>query len=215
MTQLYFAKVIAAKDTADATSARINVKLHGFDGDPIIRKVRVLSLGASAEAGVLWIPNLGDEVLVARLGGPQEWVALGSLYNSTNVPLYSNADGDNTERILTTPGGSELHFSGVEGEESIRLATKAGTELLMSAKEGEEKISITSTTDVTIEATGGVFELTAGGDVTMTLAGATTITSTGALSISGDADVTVSAGGALNLEGGSAVNVSGPAVNLG
>jgi uncharacterized protein involved in type VI secretion and phage assembly len=215
MTQLYFAKVVDAEDDADKTSARINVKLHGFDGDPVIRKVRLLTFGAGAETGMVWIPQTGDEVVVAQLGGPQEWVALGSLYNSTNAPLYSNDDGDNTERVFTTPSGSELRFSDVEGEEFIRLATKEGTELLMSAESGSEKITITSKTDVTIEATGGIVELTAGGDLKVTVKGKTTIKSTGALSIEGSADVTVKAGAALNLKGGSAVNVSGPAINLG
>lgn len=218
---LYLAKV-ADTDEEDRSLARFTVELIGYPDKPLIRKVRMLSPAATADAGLVWIPDVGDEVVVAQMGGPNDWIALGCLYNGSNAPPYSNDDGDNTDRLLLTPGGSELRFSDAAGKESIRVATKGGSELLISEESGSEVISVISTKNVIIEAGGaGAVTVKAGTDVTVEATAKVEVTSSAGLTLKSDATldiegatVTVKAQGPLNLEG-ALVNVKGNMIKLG
>ncbi len=211
---LYLAKVVETADE-DRSLARFTVELLGFPDKPVVRKVRMLSPAASADAGMVWLPNPGDEVVVAQMGGPGQWVSLGCVYNGSNAPPYSNDDGDNVERVMLTPGGSELRFDDTAGKESIRLATKGGSELLISEEGGSELISITSTKDVTIDAGGtGVLTVNAGTDCTVKAGGGVTVEATGQLEVKATAGLTLKSDATLDIEGLTVTVKADTALNL-
>lgn len=228
---LYLGKVVEAEKADDRKYARFNVELVGFEGKPVVRKVRWVSPAATKDAGHVWLPDVGDEVVVAPLAGPEDWVALGCLYNGTNTPPFSNDDGKNLERLWITPGGSEVRLNDEEGKESITIATKKGCELLISQESGSEMISITSNKDVLIDAKsdGGVM-IKSGGDTVVKATGNVEVKATGELNLEGttgaklksSVNLDVEATGNLTLkgvnvtlEGTAMVTVKGPMIKLG
>jgi uncharacterized protein involved in type VI secretion and phage assembly len=228
---LYLAKVVEAEKADDRKFARINVELIGYDKKPVVRKVRWITPAATKEAGHVWLPDVGDEVVVAPLGGPEDWVALGCLYNGKNKPPFSNEDGKNLERLWKTPAGSEITLNDEEGKESITIATKKGCEVLISQEGGKELISITSNKDVMIDAKAdGSVMVKSGGDTTVKAGGNAEIKATSNLNLEGTAGAKVKSGGNLDveatgnltlkgvnvtLEGSAMVTVKGPMIKLG
>ena len=204
---LYLGKVVPTKKDADGALARITVKLVGFEPAVEVPAVPVLTIGASQDAGILWIPEPGDHVIVAKLEGANQWVALGSLYAGKNVPSKVVKAKKNDDRIIRTPAGNEVVFSDKKGEESIRIATKKGCEIFISQKSGKELISLTSKKDVVIEAKGT-------GSVTIKTAGKTIVEAKQQVLIkAGPPGLKIVSGGPLKIEG-KMMNIEAKILNI-
>ena len=70
--------------------------------------LRVVQPWAGAKWGQQWIPRVGDEVAVTFLeGDPDCPVVIGSLYNGTNMPMFTLPDNKTQSGIQThsSPGG--------------------------------------------------------------------------------------------------------------
>ncbi|RLB81913.1 MAG: type VI secretion system tip protein VgrG [Deltaproteobacteria bacterium] len=87
--------------------------------------LRVAQLWAGAGWGTVFIPRVGDEVLVDFLeGNPNRPLVVGSVYNKQNQPLYPLPDEKTKSTIKTKsypndPGFNELRFEDKKGEEEI------------------------------------------------------------------------------------------------
>lgn len=243
---LHIAQVIAAKKEEEIKNGRISVKLLGFGKEaPEIRKIPFVSPAASAKSGFYWQPDPGDYVVVAPLGGTNEWIALGSIYSSKNNPFKDQQKDKNEHRQLLSPGGNEITLDDKADAEKITIKTKGGCEIVISQESGKELISLTSKKDIKIDAKGKVF-INAAEDVKVVAKGKAFVTSsagitveskgkldikatgplkiksTAAVEIQGamvkikaDAVVDIKAGAALKLEGGAAAFLKGPLVKLG
>ena len=98
---------------------------------------RVVQFGAGARSGGLFVPSVGDEVLIGfEFGDPRRPYVLGGLINSKSDfgPLKSavNGSGMVTERGIATPAGNRLAFTddlppGPSGLPPIKSAIALGT----------------------------------------------------------------------------------------
>ncbi|REL30717.1 type VI secretion system Vgr family protein [Thalassotalea euphylliae] len=94
--------------------------------------LRVAQLMASSQAGMQFIPRVGDEVLVDFINGDiDQPIVVGSVYNGSNTPLYNQKDA--------TQSGIKTGF-----------AQDTSHELCFDDKKGEEKIALTSGKDLAI-----------------------------------------------------------------
>lgn len=161
---------------------------------------RVMQIGAGDDRGILWFPEVGDEVIVTFLDGtPATPVVLGGLYNGVDVApldgLEDPADGSIDTRCLRTRTGHTVEFSDASGEERITIVT------------GDEAVSITldqANGELRIECDGSVV-IGAGQDLTIEAGGSLKLEAT---------DVEVDASSGMKLSASGTMDVSGAMINL-
>lgn len=99
--------------------------------------------GAGKDRGFFWIPEVGDEVLLAFDKGKIEHpYYLGSLWNGKDKPPANNDDGEDNTRLVKTRSGHEFRLFDKSGKETIELKSKGGHHLLLDDTSGSAKIEI-------------------------------------------------------------------------
>ena len=87
------------------------------------------------QSGMMFIPEVGDEVLVSFLGGdPSAPVVIGSLYNGERVPPYSLPGSKNSDGIRSRSSDgamNEVRFDGSAGAQ--KLSVNAARDLALGA----------------------------------------------------------------------------------
>jgi len=110
---VYYALVTDTKDPLGL--GRVAVKLKGFPADVTLTDIwlRMVMPAANNLTGIVWLPEVGDEVAVLRAGGDtlEGMLILGAVYNGTNLPIYKNADGDNITKEFRTKAGNAITFT--------------------------------------------------------------------------------------------------------
>lgn len=104
---------------------------------------RIAVLAAGKDRGTLWLPEVGDEVLLAfEKGNVEHPYVLGSLYNGQDVPPEKNADGKNDTKMIKTRCGHTVTFSEKQGKESIKIESQGGRVILLDDSAGAGQIVI-------------------------------------------------------------------------
>lgn len=152
---LYNAVVIENVDPEG--QARVLIRLPGWGegGKHDAAWARVSTLDAGKNAGTWFIPDVGDEVVVAFIGGDaRQPIVLGALWNGEHAPPETVETG-NPRRMIKTRAGSRLMWDDTSGEEAIRLETTGGASLTLSdAPDGGITLRTDSGTSVEIGPTG-------------------------------------------------------------
>jgi uncharacterized protein involved in type VI secretion and phage assembly len=174
---------------------------------------------------MLFIPEVGDEVLVAfEDGDPERPYIIGSLWNGRDLPSQ-----DGNKRIVTAAGNAiELIEAG--GREVVEIRTARGTCMLrmMNDADGTPMVVLHSEGDLLLEAEGRIqlscSELTefVRGDAYREVRGDDTTRARGDIRLKADRSVTLDAGMELTARGGLTVathggtfnNISGAMVHL-
>jgi Rhs element Vgr protein len=170
-------------DPDGQTRVQVDVPMVGATGEGIW--ARLASAYATAEAGIFFVPEPGDEVVLGFLNGnPSFPVVLGSLYSSKHTPPYA-ADAPNTNKAIVTKGKLKISFEDVEHRIRIETPDKRVITLDDKAK------------TLTLSDGANTVELAQGG-ITMTSKG----------------DIRIEAGGSLTLKAEVAVAVGAPRVDL-
>jgi uncharacterized protein involved in type VI secretion and phage assembly len=127
--------------------------------------------GAGKERGLLLIPEVGDEVLVAfEHGDPRAPYVVGSLYNGKDKPPVVGVDGGQVvKRALVSRHGHRVELddhddvitiSTGDGKHVITLDQKANKVVLDTGGEvtiaSQGKIAVTSADSISMEATGSL-----------------------------------------------------------
>lgn len=167
---LQLAVVADIEDPQSLMRVKVRIPALGAEGEIW---ARVTAADAGDQRGIVFRPEVGDEVLVAFLGDdPRYPVVIGRLFGSVNVPPDDLADNsaDNIAKGIVTRSGASLLFADNDNP-SITLKTPAGNELkldddgktlTLTDQNGntialnEDGISLTSAKDFTIEASGKV-----------------------------------------------------------
>jgi uncharacterized protein involved in type VI secretion and phage assembly len=109
-----------------------------------------MSFMAGAERGGFFLPEVGDEVLVAFEHGDINYpYVIGALWNSEDPPPETNRDGNNNFRKITSRSGHEIIFNDDEqgGAEKLEIHTNAGHQIILDDSTGQEKIEIVDKTE--------------------------------------------------------------------
>ncbi|MGK0362222.1 MAG: hypothetical protein ACI9U2_004542, partial [Bradymonadia bacterium] len=105
---------------------RVKVRFPWMDGadDPVESHwARLCGWYAGNSRGTLFVPEIGDEVLIAFEGGdPNHPYILGAVFNGEHeVPGPGNPDGENDHKWFRSRSGHDLEFLDSDGAEKIRL----------------------------------------------------------------------------------------------
>lgn len=156
---------------------------------------RVAQPGAGNARGMVWLPEVGDEVLVGFAHGDvRNPYVVGSLYNGVDTPpladqLVDGGSGAVKQRALVSRTNHRLVMSDDDSATHVLLAT------------GDDKLTITldqTQTAITIDASGTV-----------------TIEGSQGVRIKSDSDISLQAGGSLSLQGQTGVSIDGgPSVSV-
>lgn len=106
---------------------------------------RVATLMAGNGRGTFFLPEVGDEVLVAfDRGEMRHPYIIGALWNGVDKPPEDNADGKNNIRKITSRSGHEIVFTDdhEQQKEKIEILSKAGHKIILDDSTGQEKIEI-------------------------------------------------------------------------
>jgi uncharacterized protein involved in type VI secretion and phage assembly len=104
---------------------------------------RIAVLAAGKDRGTVWLPEVGDEVLLAfDKGNVEHPYVLGSLFNGKDVPPEKNDDGKNDIKLIKTRSGHKVTFSEKQGQESVKIESQGGRVILLDDTAGSGQIVI-------------------------------------------------------------------------
>jgi uncharacterized protein involved in type VI secretion and phage assembly len=122
---------------------RVKVRFPWLNQTDESNWARVATMMAGNDRGTWFLPEVGDEVLVAFEHGSVEFpYVIGALWNGVDIPPRDNADGKNNERVIKSRSGHELIFGDEDGKEKVEIKTKAGHQLLLDDTSGSEMITV-------------------------------------------------------------------------
>lgn len=187
----------------DAEQGRVLVEFRSIDDDLESTWAPIASPMSGKGRGALFMPEKGDEVLVAFQDGKFDSpFVVGFLWNGEQVSPEKSADN----RVIVTPGGHQLRFEDKQGERRVVLKSSAGHTITLEDKD-PKKIEIKSTQHtVTLDDTPGAANIsikagTAGlVSITLNTTPPSIMVTTGAGSIDlNAAGLTVTSPGALTV----------------
>ncbi len=156
---LFLATVVSVQDPRNLNQVQVRLynadAIAGQDG-PIWARVAVPFAGG--KRGAFFIPDVGDEVVVAFLAGdPRGAIILGSLWNGQDTaPETIGGSGQSVDRwTLTGKAGTRIAI--VEQPASsatINLSTPGGLTGTLTDQDGSIQFSDSSQTEVRIDSSG-------------------------------------------------------------
>lgn len=169
---------------------RVRVKLWHL-GEKETYWARLATLMAGADRGSRFIPEVGDEVLVAfEQGDPRRAFVLGALWSTADAPPADDGNQtDNNWRYIKSRSGHVLRFDDTDGAEKIEIIDKDEKHKIVIDTSGD-KIEITCDSgDVSVAAESGKVEVKA-------------------------SEVKVESSGNMTLEAGGTMTIKGSTVNI-
>ena len=158
---------------------------------------RVVAPMAGKNRGVYFLPEVGDEVLVAFQHGDMGFpYILGALWNGQDQPPESNQDGKNNKRTLKSRSGHLIRLDDTDGAEKIEIIDKS------------EKNAITidtQTNTITIYADGDIAIKSSQGKVQIEGKG---------IVLKSDAEIKIEASQTLDLKAQTQLTIKGASVNI-
>lgn len=132
---------------------RVQIELpivNADDGPGALAWARLATMMAGGGRGTWFIPEVGDEVLVAFVGGdPRRPVVIGALWNGSDIPPET-MDANNNLRSITSRSGHVLTFDDTIGAEKVSIETQGGQSLTLDDAAGG-KITLTHSNGAQIE----------------------------------------------------------------
>jgi phage protein D len=181
------------KDPDDA--GRVKLKFPWLSDDYESDWARLAQLGAGPQSGAVFIPEVGDEVLVAfEFGDVRRPYVIGGLYNGKDKPRLGDGlfdHGKVKRRGFVSRRGHRIVLLDDAGKSGIALITSDG-KLKVALKETDSTIHISCQGKVTIESQQSM-SLTSQQDIT--------IEAQTNLSLKGNAGVTVESSAITEIKG--------------
>jgi uncharacterized protein involved in type VI secretion and phage assembly len=184
----YGVHVAVVRDIKDPDGlARVKIELPWSPdpgGTPWEAWARLATLMAGGDRGTFFVPDVGDEVLVAfQAGDPAHPFVVGALWNGQDKPPVSmDGAGKNDIKQICSRTGVKVTLDDTSGTQRLQLETPGGTKVVLS--DGPSKL-------LAQDANGNSVELSSSG-VTVTASGKVTINASTAEISAGS--VTVNAG---------------------
>ena len=128
---------------------RVKIKFPWLSDDNETDWVRISTLMAGGERGSFFLPEVGDEVLVAfEHGDINHPFVIGALWNGVDKPPETNSDGRNNIRKIKSRSGHEIIFNDDDTamQEKIEIHTNSGHKIVLDDSVGQEKIEIVDKT---------------------------------------------------------------------
>jgi uncharacterized protein involved in type VI secretion and phage assembly len=157
---------------------------------------RIAAPMAGPDRGEFFLPEEGDEVLVAFEGGDLEHpYVLGGLWNGQREPPEDNADGNNDIRTIRSRSGHSVTFDDADSGGGVTIETAGGSVVDLADESGSGSISITDESgenSLTFDLNSGSVTLSGSGTVAIEAAN---------IELSGSGGVSIETSGMLTLKG--------------
>uniref|UniRef100_UPI00286E92C3 phage baseplate assembly protein V n=1 Tax=Flavobacterium sp. TaxID=239 RepID=UPI00286E92C3 len=112
--------------------------------------IRMVNPHAGGGKGIYFIPEIGEEVLVAfEAGNAEKPFVLGAMYNGSESSGY--ASGGNEQKVIQTRSGTKIIMNDAIG--SVFIEDPSGNTWMM---DGKGNISVNAPNDITMNAGGNV-----------------------------------------------------------
>lgn len=183
----------------------------------------IATLMSGKDKGSLFIPEVGDQVLVAfHLGHLNRPYVIGSLWNKKAKPPAK--DEQNNVRKIKSRSGHELIFDDKNNAGQVTLRTSKGVQLVLDdqndkitigTKNDKQKIVLAGSTSgtITIETGGNKVTINNKGDIQISSAKAVTIKST-QLKLEASASMDIKANASLNIQSSGMLTLKGSMVKI-
>jgi uncharacterized protein involved in type VI secretion and phage assembly len=207
--------VIGLVTDIDARLARVKVRFPWLDMMEDSFWAPIASLLSGKHRGARFMPEVGDEALVAFEHGDFEHpFVLGFLWNGVDEA----PDDVATNRVIVTPGGHELRFEDKDGDRRVVLKTKSGGTVTLLDQPGTAVIEA-SQNRITlgpggIQVTAGTLNISSSATTTINATGAVRIKASGAVAIESSAMMSIKAAGLVSIKAGGAVSVTAPTLHV-
>ena len=158
---------------------------------------RIATLMAGDQRGTYFLPEVGDELLVAfEAGDVGHPYVLGALWNGQEKPPESNSNGNNDIRKIKSRSGHEIVLNDEQSKESVLIKTKAGHAITLDDSSGAEKIEIkdkTGANSITIDSAQNAISIQCSMQLNIRA---------NVVQIEADSTMTLKAGATLTFQGG-------------
>jgi Rhs element Vgr protein len=183
-----------------AAEYRVQVKLASTATGQTGTWARLANFYATANAGDIFFPEIGDEVVVGFLeNDPRFPVILGSLYSKGKIPPVVPMDNMNYTKALYTKSQLKVTFDDMN--KIITIATPGGNTITMN--DTTMGIQITDSSQNSIQMSPSGISITSMTNLSLTATGSLSLTGTAGVTITSPADVTVSGVNITNAAGAS------------
>ena len=120
---------------------------------------RIATLMTGNDRGAYFLPEVGDEVLVAfEHGDIHHPFVLGGLWNGVDKPPETNSDGKNNRRLFKSRSGHKIILDDKDGSEKIEIIDKTGKNMI-TVDSAKNTITISSEKDIELLAKNGKIRL--------------------------------------------------------
>lgn len=139
---------------------RIKVKYQHLSATEETDWIRVASVWAGKDRGMLVMPDLKDEVLIAfEMGDINRPIVIGQLWSKPNK-LPAEVDPKNNTKVLKSRCGHTVTFDDTDGKEKFTIIDK-GKKSMIVIDSKEKKITIETEQDMDIKAEKGKLSIKA------------------------------------------------------
>ncbi len=154
---------------------KVKVQFPWFDDNMVSEWCRVMQPYAGPGYGMFFVPEVGDEVVVAFGHGDMRLpIIMGGVYNGQDKPP-THRDASTDLKLIQTKAGHQLLFNDSADSHQVKITTKGGHEVDLNDQ--NQSITIKSTGGQTIsldDQDGSITISTSGGQsVTLSASGAT------------------------------------------
>ncbi|MGW7253709.1 phage baseplate assembly protein V [Streptomyces sp. NPDC054834] len=135
---------------------RVKLQFPWFDGTTVTEWCRVGQLYAGNGYGSVFVPEKGDEVLVAFVHGDMRFpIVLGGLYNGQDKPPAARAGGRD-QKLIRTKHGHQVLLDDTASQAAVRITSAAGHVVELDDQGKAVRITAAEGGSVTVSAQGEI-----------------------------------------------------------
>lgn len=169
--------IVTNVEDSDGKEGRVKVQFPWFDNQMETEWCRVRQFYAGNGYGSFFVPEVGDEVLLAFVHGDMRMpIILGGLYNGKDKPpTYRSSSQD--QKMIRTKGQHELLFDDTKNQQRVRIRTNGGhvadlsdadQKVTLQSSGGQTVVIDDSGQKITLQTGASTVELDASGTITLT-----------------------------------------------
>lgn len=153
---VHLGEVVSVKDPDNR--GRVQIRLYSYDGvnqqDGAVW-ARVAVPFAGSDYGAFFLPDVGEEVVVALVNGdPRFPIVVGSLWNGSASPPEQIANSVDRWTIVGKAGTRIAIVEETPGQEKVRIETPAGVSAELTDSAGGKVEIKSGTSTITMDVTG-------------------------------------------------------------
>jgi uncharacterized protein involved in type VI secretion and phage assembly len=154
---VYPARVVSNQDPSGLGRVRISLQDASSSGEPGEAWAHIATLMAGKNRGTWFIPDPGDDVLLAfEAGDPRRPYVVGALWNEENPPPEQmDGAGQNPVKSIHSRNGITVSLYDLNGDETLALKTPGGQSMtLRDGNGGSVEIKDTNGNQIRLTAAG-------------------------------------------------------------